>query len=160
MFPSPARPVKDFEWRVDPSCDTRTRRRDVPRATDASRMIEKLGEYWKTIARGRDFHVQAVARGARMHAIDAGKDAVARSHGDILDFKTFSNLSLAMIVEMSGGGVLSLVDALLAKGWDVEVEPDRGALAGRAADLLEGTFQMTFPEGDGELRIPTPAVPG
>jgi hypothetical protein len=42
----------------------------------------------------------------------------------------------------------------------VGVDPERDALAARAGDRLEGTFQVTFPEGDGELVIPVPAVPG
>jgi hypothetical protein len=123
-------------------------------------MSGDLGAYWKTISRARDFHVRVVVRGPRDQAVDHGKAAILGSHGDILDFKMFSNLSLSMIVWLSGRGVLSLLDSLAALGWDVDVEPDREALALRAADSLEGTFQMTFPDGDGELRIPLPAVPG
>ena len=123
-------------------------------------MSGDLGAYWKTVARARDFHVRVVAREPRDQAIDHGKAAIQSSHGDILDFKMFSNLSLSMIVGLSGRGVLSLLDSLVALGWDVDVDPDREALALRATDPLEGTFQMTFPDGDGELRIPLPAVPG
>ena len=119
-----------------------------------------LGAYWKSIARGKDFHVQAVARERRELAITWAEETVQRQRGDVLDFKMFSNLSLNMIIEMTGSGVLALVDSLTALGWHVEVEPDRAALAGRAADRLEGTFQVTFPEGDGELAIRLPAVPG
>jgi hypothetical protein len=61
---------------------------------------------------------------------------------------------------MTGGGVLALADALAAMGWAVEVDPGKDCLADRAADRLEGTVQVTFPEGDGELVIPVPAVPG
>ena len=119
-----------------------------------------LGAYWRSIARGRDFHLQAVARGPRDQAIDLGRDAVHRCRGDILDFKMFSNLSLAMIVELRGGAVPALADALAALGWPVELDPEREQLAQRAGDLLQGTVQVTFPDGDGELRIPMPAVPG
>jgi hypothetical protein len=119
-----------------------------------------LGAYWKSVARGRDFSVQAVARERRESAMTRAEEEVQRQRGYILDFKMFSNLSLNMIVELSGSGVLALVDSLAALGWPVEVDPDRDVLAGRAADLLEGTFQVTFPEGDGELIIPVPAVPG
>jgi hypothetical protein len=119
-----------------------------------------LGAYWKTIARARDFHVRVVVHEPRARAIDRGKAAIQSSHGDILDFKMFSDLSLSIIVGLSGGGVLSLVDSLVALGWDVDVDPDREAMALRTTDLLEGTFQMTFPDGDGELKIPLPAVPG
>jgi hypothetical protein len=101
-----------------------------------------------------------VVREGRDRAIDLAKDAVSRNHGDILDFKMFSNLALSMIVEMNGSRALSLLESLVAMGWDVDVDPDREALALRATDLLEGTFQLTFPDGDGELAISLPAVPG
>jgi len=119
-----------------------------------------LGAYWKSVARGKDFRVQAVARERRELAIARAEEAVRAQRGDVLDFKMFSNLSLNMIVELSGGGVLALFDSLAALGWHVEVDPDRDALAGRAAERLEGTVQVSFPEGDGELTIRTPAVPG
>jgi hypothetical protein len=123
-------------------------------------MSGDLGAYWKKIERARDFHVRAVVNEPRIQAIDHGKDAVHRSRGDILDFKLFSNLALSMVIELSGSQLLALLDSIAARGWKVEVDPDREAIARRAADPLEGTFQMTFPEGDGELKIPVPYVPG
>lgn len=123
-------------------------------------MLERLPEYWKTVSRGRRFHVRCVVRGPHEAAIDQAKDEVQRQGGDVLDHSAFSNLALNMIVELSGEGVLGLQDALAARGWDVEVEPARDALAPLGAERLEGTVQLTFPAGDGELRIPQPAVPG
>jgi hypothetical protein len=123
-------------------------------------MSGDLGEHWKKTARARDFRIRVVVHEGRDQAIDHGKDAVLRNQGAILDFKMFSNLSLAMIIELSGSRLLSLLDSLVELGWNVDVEPDREAIARRATDLLEGTLQMTFPEGDGELEIPVPAVPG
>jgi hypothetical protein len=119
-----------------------------------------LGAYWRSRLGGRDFRVQAVAREPRAAAIPAAEEEVRRRRGDVLDSRMFGNLSLNLLVEMPGGEVGPLADALAARGWHVEVEPGREALAARAADRLEGTFQVTFPEGDGELAIPTPAVPG
>ena len=119
-----------------------------------------LGAYWRSKARGNAFALRAVVRGEREEAIERAKVAVGVAGGDVLDFKMFSNLSLTLIVELPGSGLLSLLDALVALGWNVEVEPGREAIAGRASELLEGTVQLTFPEGDGELRIPQPAVPG
>jgi hypothetical protein len=123
-------------------------------------MSGDLGAYWKKIERARDFHVRVVVREPRDTAIEHGKDSVHQSHGDILDFKMFGNLALSMIIELTGRQLLVLLDSLLARGWSVEVEPGREAVAQRADDALEGTLQLTFPEGDGELRIPTPWVPG
>jgi len=119
-----------------------------------------LGQYWKRVARGRDFRIQAVAGGGRDQAIGLARDAISASRGDILDFKMFSNLSLCLIVEVAGERVPALAGALAALGWGVEVDPAPEVLAGRAGEPLQGTVQLTFPEGDGRLEIPTPAVPG
>jgi hypothetical protein len=116
-------------------------------------MAGDLAAYWKKVARAQDFHVRAVVREGRGRAIARGRDAVFLNGGDLLDFRTFSDLSLSMIVEMDGSRVLSLLDSLVALGWDFDVAPDREALARRAGDLLEGTFQLTF--DDGEASAPT-----
>jgi hypothetical protein len=123
-------------------------------------MDADLGAYWRSKARGNAFAVRAVVRGEREEAIERAKAAVGAAGGDVLDFKMFSNLSLTLIVELRGSGLLALLDALVALGWNVEVEPGRETFAGREAELLEGTVQLTFPDADGELRIPQPAVPG
>ena len=123
-------------------------------------MICKLPDYWKSVARGRHFHVQAVAREPRDRAMARVEAEIQRLRGDLLDFKMFSNLSTNLIVELPGDGVLALVDLLAGLGWAVELEPERARLAEAGGARLEGTVQLTFPEGDGELVIPTPAVPG
>ncbi len=122
--------------------------------------IGDLGPYWKAIARGHHFRLQAVAREPRTAAISRLEEAVQRHGGFILDFKAFSDLSLNLLVESSGSGLVALVDSLVALGWPVEVEPGREALGARAAERLEGTVQLTFPEGGGALAHPQPAVPG
>ncbi len=123
-------------------------------------MSGDLDEHWKRVARGRDFRLQAVTRGERERAIDLAKEAIAAHRGDVLDFKMFSNLSLCLIVETTGDGASALASALASLGWIVEVVPDPPTLARRGGDLLEGTVQLTFPAGDGQLEIPTPSVPG
>jgi hypothetical protein len=123
-------------------------------------MAGDLAAYWKKVARAQDFHVRVIVREGRARAIDLGKDALLRNDGYLVDFRTFSDLSLSMIVEMEAGSVLSLLDQLEELGWDVDVAPDREVLERRADDLLEGTLQLTFPEDHGELGIPSPAVPG
>jgi hypothetical protein len=123
-------------------------------------MAGALGTYWKSIARGRAFSVRAVARGRRDEAIARVEEAVQRRRGDILDFKMFSNVSLNLLVELDGSAVAALLDELAALGWPVEVEPGREALSARGGERLGGTLQVTFPEGDGELVIPLPRVPG
>lgn len=122
--------------------------------------LEALGPYWKTIYRGRQFRVQAVAREPRVEAVARVEAAVQRLGGFVLDFKAFSDLTLNLLVELRGPGVVALADALSELGWPVEVEPGRGPLGALADEPLEGTVQLTFPEGQGELRHLLPAVPG
>lgn len=123
--------------------------------------LGKLTEYWRSIARGRQFSVRAVAREPRDRAIPRVEAAVQAQGGFVLDFKMFSDVSLNLIVELSAPGVVALVDGLAGLGWPVEVEPAREALAAQpAGGTIEGTVQVTFPEGKGEHVIPTPAVPG
>jgi hypothetical protein len=122
--------------------------------------IELLGPYWKTIARGRQFHLQVVAREPRGAAIARLEEAVQGQGGHVLDFKAFSDLSINLIAELSGSGAAALVDLLTGLGWPVEAEPGRDALEACADERLEGTVQVSFPEGTGALAHPQPAVPG
>jgi hypothetical protein len=110
--------------------------------------------------RGRHFRLQAVAREPRQSAVARVEALVQAQRGDILDFKMFSNLSLNLLVELEASGVTALAGALEALGWAVELAPEREALQRHGAERLEGTVQVTFPEGDGELAIPLPKVPG
>jgi hypothetical protein len=119
-----------------------------------------LPDYWKRVARGREFHLQAIAREAREAAIARTEALVQRHGGDVLDFKMFSDLSINLIVEATGAAVSRIAGELAGLGWSVELEPTPELLASRAADRLEGTLQLTFPQGGGELKITTPAVPG
>lgn len=123
-------------------------------------MLEKLPEHWKTLYRGRHFHVRCLVRGPRQEAIDRAQEEVRRHGGDLLDFTALGDLSLTMIVELSGAGVAALAEGLRGPGWDVEVEPPREALLALGAERQEGTLLLTFAEGTGELRHVTPAVPG
>jgi hypothetical protein len=122
--------------------------------------IGDLGPYWRAVARGHHFRLQVIAREPRLAAISRVEEAVQRQGGFILDFKAFSDLSLNLLVESSGSGVVALADSLIALGWPVELEPGREILGAQAAERLEGTVQLTFPEGDGALAHPQPAVPG
>jgi len=122
--------------------------------------IEALGPYWQRIIRGRGFQVEAVAREPRRAAIERVEGAVQRLGGDVLDFAAFSDLSLNLIVELSASEAVALVDELAALGWPIELRPARERLGALGDDRLEGTVQLTFPEGEGELKHPKPAVPG
>ena len=123
-------------------------------------MFAGLARYWESIRPGQDFHVHAVAGEPRLSAIPRAEQEVQRHGGDILDFKMFSDLSLNLLVELNGAGVGALIESLTAQGWHVEVEPTPDVLAARAANRLQGTFEVTFPEGHGDLVIRAPAVPG
>jgi hypothetical protein len=123
-------------------------------------VLSKLPEHWKTLYRGRHFHLRCLVRGPRQEAIDRAQDEVRRQGGDVHDFTALSDLSLTLIVELSGERAAALAEALRGPGWDVELEPAPEALLALGAERREGTLLLTFAEGTGELRHVTPAVPG
>ncbi len=122
--------------------------------------LHGLPELWRTLHRGRGFQIRAVAREERTAATSRAEEAVHARRGDILDFKMFSNLSLNLLVELEAAAVVGLADDLAALGWPVDLEPPREGLLARAGERLEGTLLLDFPDGDGELVIPLPQVPG
>src|SRR5512137_1881197 len=122
--------------------------------------LQGLPEHWRTLHRGRGFRLRAVAREERTAATSRAEGAVLSRRGDILDFKMFSNLSLNLLVELEAGAVVGLADEFEGLGWPVDLEPPREALLARGGERLEGTVLLDFPEGDGELVIPLPRVPG
>lgn len=122
--------------------------------------LEGLPELWRTRYRGRGFTLRAVTREPRAAAIARAEGAVQARRGDILDFKMFSNLALTLLVELDAAEVAVLADALQGFGWPVDLEPPRQALSALAGERIEGTVLLDFPEGDGELVIPLPKVPG
>jgi hypothetical protein len=122
--------------------------------------LQGLPELWRTVYRGRGFKLRAVAREPRTAATSRAEEAVQARRGDILDFKMFSNLSLNLLVELEAAAVVGLADELEGLGWPIDLEPPREALLARAGERLEGTLLLDFPDGDGELVIPLPRVPG
>ncbi len=112
-------------------------RRGAPSYAGPVDVTGDLGTYWRKVARAQDFHVRAVVSDPRDDAILLFKDAISRSGGDVLDFRTFSELELSVIVEVQGGRVLSLIDTLVASGWDVDVDPDGEVLRRFATALLD-----------------------
>jgi hypothetical protein len=122
--------------------------------------LQGLPELWRTLSRGRGFKLRAVAREPRADATARAEGAVQARRGDILDFKMFSNLALSLLVELEATAVVGLADELQGLGWPVDLEPPRQALLARSGERLEGMVLLDFPEGDGELVIPLPKVPG
>ena len=122
--------------------------------------LQGLPELWRTLYRGRGFKLRAVAREPRAAATSRAEGAVQTRRGDILDFKMYSNLSLNLLVELEAAAVVGLADEFERLGWPVDLEPQREALLARAGERLEGTVLLDFPDGDGELVIPLPRVPG
>ena len=82
------------------------------------------GPAWREAQRGQvalhrgeaciPLRLQAVAREPRSAAIPRVEEAVQRQGGYVLDFKAFSDLSLNLLVESSGSGVVGIVDVILA----------------------------------------------
>jgi hypothetical protein len=102
----------------------------------------------------------AVAREGRLEATSRVEGALLARRGDILDFKTFSNVSLNLLVEVDAAALVGIADELRGLDWPVDLDPPREALLARAGERIEGTLLLDFPDGDGELVIPLPRVPG
>jgi hypothetical protein len=122
--------------------------------------LQALPELWRNRYRGRGFKLRVAAREPRAAATSRAEGAVQARRGDILDFKMFSNLSLNILVELEAAAVVGLADEFEGLGWPVDLEPPRATLLARAGERLEGTVLLDFPDGDGELVIPLPRVPG
>ncbi len=96
------------------------------------------------MARAQDFHVRALVNQQRDTALLFAKRSISRNGGDIVDFRAFSTLALSMIVQVERGRLASLVDSLVALGWSVDVGLDGDARAGRASEIVAGTFHLSF----------------
>lgn len=93
-------------------------------------------------------------------AIEHCKALLQEQGGLILDFHMFSNLALALQVEISGRGLVAFIERVRAENCAVEFKPDVDALAAAGAEVLSGTVQLVFAHEDGSMKIPVPAVPG
>jgi hypothetical protein len=122
--------------------------------------LQGLPDLWRTVHRGRGFRLRAVAREGRLEATSRVEGALLARRGDILDFKTFSNVSLNLLVEVDAAALVGIADELRGLDWPVDLDPPREALLARAGERIEGTLLLDFPDGDGELVIPLPRVPG
>lgn len=122
--------------------------------------MERLTEYWKKKARAKDFRISIITPEERHHAIERCQSIIDSNHGDILDFKMFSNMSLNMIVELPTNNIQALIDSLKNVGWKVDYDLEKNLKTSKDEENLEGTLVLMFSHADGELRIPVPAVPG
>ena len=90
------------------------------------------------------------------HASITTIKTVIATHGDIVDFKLFSDISLTMTIEVAELNIDKLYNELA-----VTISMDK-------FDYLHSTskkertvyLNITFFKGTGDLRIETPAVPG
>ena len=108
-------------------------------------------------------HLQGVTKGARHLIIEAAREAITDAGGWIVDFHLFSNLALSLIFELERDRLSQLLERFAQTGINLTDESRdvarRLAAAGGAGDVRI-LFNLTFQEGDGDLRIPIPAIPG
>ncbi len=91
----------------------------------------------------------------RTAAISAIQEIVAR-HASIVDFKLFSDLELALVIEVDGNKIAALYR-------DLCTELQMDAIADQDVDSsTEGTilFNITFGKGTGNVKQIIPEVPG
>jgi hypothetical protein len=114
--------------------------------------------------------LNGITRHDRHEMISRAKEAILRGGGFILDFHMFSNISICLNFEISGGKIEKLSEALKATGLQLSRESDE-LLAGfskhkeqlgeeaRASEVA-GTLAITFIHNEPDLRIEVPPVPG
>lgn len=91
----------------------------------------------------------------RTAAISAIQEIVAR-HASIVDFKLFSDLELALVIEVDGNKIAALYQ-------DLCTELQMDAIADQDVDsATESTilFNITFGKGTGNVKQSIPEVPG
>lgn len=102
----------------------------------------------------------ALPRPAAIQALEAACQARGVS---ILDFKAFSNLSLAVQFEASAQALPAAAADLSAGGFLLAASSreELALLAAAPGDAeIQGTLQVTFAGGDGSMEVIVPAVPG
>jgi len=104
----------------------------------------------------KQLYWSAICRKNRTEALAEITEVVGR-HATILNFQRFSDLSLGLALELEAGQIAGL-KAELEQILLLET-PD-----GQMPGLHEGAFllmlNISFSQGNGELRLEVPAVPG
>ena len=108
-------------------------------------------------------HLQGVTSGSRHLIIEAAREAITDAGGWIVDFHIFSNLALSLIFELDPDRLDRLLDHF--EQIDIRLSDESREAAQRLVttgdqDDVRILFNLTFQQGDGDLRIPVPAIPG
>ncbi|MFM8395139.1 MAG: hypothetical protein ACKOB4_14560 [Acidobacteriota bacterium] len=112
---------------------------------------------------GERIHLQGVTSSSRHLIIEAAREAITDAGGWIVDFHLFSNLALSLIFELDPVRLIQLLDrfaALDIRLSDESLESAQRVAAAPPREDVRVLFNLTFQEGDGDLRIPVPAIPG
>lgn len=91
----------------------------------------------------------------RTAAISAIQEIVAR-HASIVDFKLFSDLELALVIEVDGNKIAALYQDLYAELQMDEIA-DHDLDSAAESTIL---FNITFGKGTGNVKQSIPEVPG
>lgn len=111
----------------------------------------------------RRINLQAITGAERHQAIEALREAITDAGGWIVDFRLFSNLALSVIIEIGPAGLSRLIERLDRIEISLTEESRRSVPAPPPAptdEEIRVLFNLTFRGGDGELRLPIPAIPG
>lgn len=103
--------------------------------------------------------LQAVARGGRLHALEAAREALSEAGAWLVDLRLFSDHSACLTLEVPTGTGLALARALDARSIALD-EPSRTQLAAIADAEVNGTLVLFFAGATGDLRGQIPEVPG
>lgn len=102
------------------------------------------------------------ARGAPHVVVGAVDDALSRARATITDVRFFSGIQVTLHFEVARADVRALAAALTEAGVRLEADSTAGLseAEGAAAAELSGTLALTLVDGDPDLKLEVPSVPG
>jgi hypothetical protein len=117
---------------------------------------------------GQTIQLIAFTRADRNHIIDYAKDVINSSGGWILDFRFFSSMSICFDFEIPKQHVEKLQSALAEIDLQLSDESTQSLAeiinqefrSNASTKDLKGTLHITFVQGEPDLHIPVPPIPG
>lgn len=103
-------------------------------------------------------NLQGYSAGERNEVIDALKTTISRCDGYIIDFKMFSDLALAMNIEIPENKILDLYKGLQKIIKISGIEPERKIIQSEKDCTV--LMNVSFSKGTGDMKIEVPDVPG
>jgi hypothetical protein len=108
-------------------------------------------------------YLQGTTDGVRHVVIEAVREAITDAGGWIVDFHLFTDLALSLIIELEPawlGSLMARFEMIGIRLTDASQDTLKNLSLDSGRGELKILFNLTFQNGDGEQRLPVPAIPG